>query len=118
MWPAAALPEILMRSGPMHVLSMVLLFGGDGRRDAALMDRVRDAFTGLPFMPTLLCIAPDTDTHERMGGMAQAAGIRYLNMGVMSPSDCASIWHVVSEHLRHVGPPPSSVWAVPEPRFA
>lgn len=97
---------------------MVLLFGGDGRRDAALMDRVRDAFAGLPFMPTLLGIAPDTATHERMGAMAQAAGIGYLNMGVMSPADCASIWHVVGEHLRQFGPPPSSVWAVPEPRFA
>jgi len=97
---------------------MLLLFVGDSRRDGALMDRIRDAFARLPFTPTLLGVAPDTDTHERMAAMAQAAGLSYVNLGVMSPSESPAVWHVLRMHLDDAGAPPSSVWAVPEPRLA
>ena len=94
---------------------MLLLFVGDTRRDAALMDRIRDAFASLPFTPTLLGVAPDTATHDRMAPMARAAGLRYESLGVMSPAECPAIWHVLRMHLAQAGSPPSSVWAVPEP---
>lgn len=97
---------------------MLLLFVGDSRRDGALMDRIRDAFANLPFTPTLLGVAPDTETHERMGAMAQAAGLSYVSLGVMSPAECPAVWHVLRMHLDHAGAPPSSVWAVPEPFLA
>lgn len=97
---------------------LLLLFVGDSRRDGALMDRVRDAMAGLPFTPMLLGVAPDTATHERMAPMARAAGLHYMNLGVMSPAECPAVWHVLRMHLSQAGTPPSSVWAVPEPRLA
>jgi hypothetical protein len=97
---------------------MLLLFVGEGRRDGALMDRIRDAFASLPFTPTLLGVAPDTATHERMAPMAQAAGLRYESLGVMSPAESPAVWQVLRTHLEQAGTPPSSVWAVPEPFLA
>ncbi len=94
---------------------MLLLFVGDSRRDGALMDRIRDAFASLPFTPTLLGVAPDTTTHDRMQGMAQAAGLRYESLGVMSSAESPAVWQVLRMHLEQAGAPPSSVWAVPEP---
>ncbi|MGE0333450.1 MAG: BLUF domain-containing protein [Ramlibacter sp.] len=94
---------------------MLLLFVGDSRRDGALMDRIRDAFATLPFTPTLLGVAPDEATHDRMAAMAQAADLRYESLGVMSPAESPAVWQVLRLHLARAGAPPSSVWAVPEP---
>jgi len=91
----------------------VMLLCGTPRFDDALMARMVAACEGLPVTPTLLGIAPDAATHQRMQAAAQAARIDYLAAGTARPDDCEAIWQAVQAQLQRAGEPPSSAWDVP-----
>lgn len=95
----------------------LLLFSGNERLDDALMKRMTAACARIPVRPTLVGIAPNTSTHERMMGMAREIRIDYVAGGLLTADNSAAIWQVMSEQLERAGPPPSSVWAVMEPRL-
>jgi hypothetical protein len=92
---------------------VVMLFCGIPRFDDALMARMVAACEGLPVTPTLLGIAPDAETQQRMQGMARQARLAYTPAGIAGPDDCAAIWQAVQEQLQRAGEPPSSIWDVP-----
>jgi hypothetical protein len=91
----------------------VMLFCGTPKFDDAFMARMVAACEGLPVTPTLLGIAPDAATHQRMQAMAGEAHLAYVAASTARPDDCAAIWMAVHHHLRLAGEPPSSVWDVP-----
>ena len=96
----------------------LLLFSGIERLDDALMKRMLTACARIPVRPTLVGIAPAVSTHERMMRMASTIRIDYVAGGLLRADDSAAIWRVMSEQLQRAGPPPSSAWAVIEPRLA
>ena len=81
------------------------------------MKRMTAACARIPVRPTLVGIAPNTSTHERMMGMAREIRIDYVAGGLLTADNSAAIWQVMSEQLERAGAPPSSVWAVMEPRL-
>jgi hypothetical protein len=96
---------------------LVLLFGDDARRNTQLMERVIEACAGLPVTPHLLGAAPDEATHARMTVNAHAAGLRYGQLGMMSPQDHDDLWHATREWLRRAGAPPNSQWDLTHPSW-
>lgn len=95
----------------------LLLFSGIERTDDALMKRMIAACARIPVRPTLVGIAPAVSTHERMMQMARTIRIDYVAGGLLRADDSPAIWRVMSEQLARMGPPPSSTWAVIEPRL-
>lgn len=93
---------------------LLLLFSGNARSDDALMQRVCKICSGLPAGPELLGIAPEVDTHIRMLRHAEMAGLDYLHLGLAQPHEYGLIWEAVSEELRSLGPPRSTVWPATE----
>jgi len=91
----------------------VMLFAGAPKFDDALMGRMAAACEGLPVTPTLLGIAPDAETHQRMQAMTAEAKLAYVAASIARPDDCTAIWRAVREQLQRAGEPPSSVWDVP-----
>ncbi|SFU33431.1 Sensors of blue-light using FAD [Polaromonas sp. YR568] len=91
----------------------VMLFCGTPRFDDALMARMAAACEGLPVTPTLLGIAPDDATHQRMQDMAHGAHLAYIAANTARPDDYHAIWLAVHEQLQRAGEPPSSVWEMP-----
>lgn len=94
---------------------MVLIFSGEPKRDMALMERVSEAFQGLPLMPDLLAIAPDMETHAQMQRTASAMGLVCINGGLIPDYDTPALWQATEQHLAQLGTLPSSHWAVLEP---
>lgn len=92
---------------------VVMLLCGTPKFDDALMARMVAACEGLPATPTLLGIAPDAATHQRMQATAKAAHIDYLAASTARPDDCEAIWQAVHGQLQRAGEPPSSAWDVP-----
>jgi hypothetical protein len=91
----------------------VMLFCGTPRFDDALMTRMVAACEALPVTPTLLGMAPDAATHQRMQAVARQARLSYVAASTARPDDCAAIWQAVQDQLERAGEPPSSVWDVP-----
>lgn len=91
----------------------VMLFGGIAEFDDALMARMIAACEGLPATPTLVGIAPDAQTQQRMQDMARRALLVYAAAGIARPDDCPAIWQIVRDQLQRAGEPPRAVWDVP-----
>lgn len=91
----------------------VMLFCGTPKFDDALMARMVAACEGLPVTPTLLGIAPDTATHQRMQAMAREVHLAYVAASTAKPDDCHAISLAVRDQLQRAGEPPSSMWGVP-----
>lgn len=91
---------------------LVLLFSGEPRRDIALLERVREAFHGLPAVPEVLAMVPDATAYAPIRQSAIDFGLACLPGGVLSSDNSAAIWDVVRERLARQGPPHTSDWAV------
>ncbi len=93
---------------------MLMLFGGSVRGDETLMQRMVKAAAELPEPTSLLASAPDEETHARMAAIAAPAGLPYEPIAVASSQDHAVLWRALAAHIRRLGPPAGSEWAVPE----
>jgi hypothetical protein len=90
---------------------LLLVFSGDPRRDTALLERVRDAFKGLPATPELVTTVPTAKAYVPIQQAANACGLVCLNGGVIAGHDSQSLWAVVQDRLAQLGPPHTSDWA-------
>jgi hypothetical protein len=88
---------------------LVLLFSGDPKRDAALLERVHEAFQGMPSTPEVLAISPDAQTQALVDDVARTYGLAYLEVGHLSEQDSAAIWFAVRDRLDQIGAPRPSV---------
>lgn len=91
---------------------LVLLFSGEPRRDTALLERVREAFDGLPAVPELLAMVPSASAYLPVQQAAKACGLVCRNGGVISGEDSEAIWDAMRDRLAQLGPPHTSDWAV------
>ena len=96
---------------------LLLLFGDDAKRNSALLERVREAFQGLPVVPRLLGVAADPAVHARIAVACRMAGLSYIQLGLFDPREHEAIWSAVAERLRDVGPPATSQWDVAHPAW-
>ena len=96
---------------------LLLLFGDDAKRNTALLDRVREAFQGLPVVPRLLGASADPAVHARITVASRLAGLSYADLGLADSHHHESVWMAVAQHLREVGPPPSSQWDSSQPNW-
>jgi hypothetical protein len=123
-WPCRVIA--VSRAGLTHGLRraflpdwpfLLLLFGEDAKRNSALLDRVREAFQGLPVVPHLLGAAADAAVHARMAVACRIARLEYGHLGLFDPRDHQAVWTAVAQRLRENGPPPSSQWDATHPAW-
>ncbi|WP_186510883.1 BLUF domain-containing protein [Caenimonas sedimenti] len=123
-WPCRVIA--VSRAGLQHGLRraflpdwpfLLLLFGDDAKRNAALLERVREAFMGLPVVPHLLGVAMDPAVHARISVASRMAGLSYTQLGLFDIRDSAAVWSAVAERLREIGPPRSSQWDMTQPNW-
>lgn len=96
---------------------LMLLFSGDQRLDAALLERAQRARENLPCPAPLLAVCPDADTHLAVLAAADAMGLELRSLGVMAPGDFESTWLMLTDELRRDGLPAVSLWPIADQRM-
>lgn len=113
--PRADLAHGLRRAYMPDWRFLMLLASGDPRRDDALLERVAEAFHGLPCTPDLLAVAPDAAALAAFAAQAAARGLTLAGQDVAPAGDASALWSVAQRELEAAGDPPSSAWDVFEP---
>jgi len=96
---------------------LLMLFGENGKRNDALMERICLASKEIPSFPQLLGVSADAQVHERMTAAARDAGLVYRSLGIMECDQYSDIWRAMSTQLKATRPPIVSQWDLPEPAW-
>ena len=91
---------------------LTLLFCNEDKRNALLLDRVRNAFAGLPRTPSLLAIAPDVHLLRQVELAAHTLGLSCAATGLADDHESAAIWQAILGQLDSAPPPTQSIWPV------
>lgn len=108
--PRSDLGHALRRAFMVEWRFLVLLLSQDGRRNQVLLERVDEAFHGLPGTPDLLLLGPEPGALADALEMARTRGLRAADVRACAHGDPASTWQAVADVLDEVGEPPCSSW--------
>jgi hypothetical protein len=84
---------------------IVLVRGGDAKRDAQLLEMLCAACDGLLHRPVLLGVGADAASHEPLRRMARGRAMHYLNVDVDDRRDSAQLWRAIAPVVREFAAP-------------